>query len=269
MTDIEALHTAARRYCITQAKKWAERYSRMIADSQSRESLNVYPRYQVLQAILTNLERQTPDSFPDIRTARSALLSVGRTAEDVFTGQHAEEGVAMQAHREERERFCRYVDGLKGEALSAIEPLPYRRVLGRQESDALWDRLRERWAIREQLWHPLTQGEMPQDVLAFQASEFHRRVGSTVLRNILADQGITRVWELREFGEYPPEYEIDVSWLEPFYNGSEGYWASGDMDWLIYASHEDSLTFAGAWLVNAVKEAWADWPSHLWEPFIP
>jgi len=36
------------------------------------------------------------------------------------------------------------------------------------------------------------------------------------------------------------------------------YWFSRALDWLIYRSREDSITFAGNWLVNAVKRHHAE-----------
>ena len=51
--------------------------------------------------------------------------------------------------------------------------------------------------------------------------------------------------------------------MEPRYNGSEGYWSSGDLDWIIYASHESSVA-VGGWLLGAVKQRWPDWRAHVW-----
>jgi hypothetical protein len=68
------------------------------------------------------------------------------------------------------------------------------------------------------------------------------------------------VWELREYG---PEYEQDVSLFDPQYNGAEGYWSSGELDWIVYASHESSVT-VGGWLLADVKALWPAWAAHLW-----
>ena len=69
-----------------------------------------------------------------------------------------------------------------------------------------------------------------------------------------------RIWELREHG---PEYEQDVSLFEPLYDGAEGYWSSGALDWIAYASHESSVT-VGGWLLEEVKTLWPTWQAHLW-----
>jgi hypothetical protein len=81
---------------------------------------------------------------------------------------------------------------------------------------------------------------------------------------MLAESGIERVWELREYG---PEYEIDLWLLEPSYTGAEGFWTPDDMDWLIYASHESTITVTGSWLLPRIQAHWPAWRAHVtpWE----
>ena len=107
------------------------------------------------------------------------------------------------------------------------------------------------------------------DVLALQAEWFRAKVPDDVVCNILARRGIGRVWELHEEGWV---CQIDLSLLIPAYKTAEKYWTTGEMDWLIYASHESSITVAGAWLIEAIKEIWPSWQDHLyagWENVRP
>jgi hypothetical protein len=96
--------------------------------------------------------------------------------------------------------------------------------------------------------------------VAFKTRAFDEAVAPERLRGALAARGIQRVWELREYG---PEYEEAVAMLDPYYNGAEGYWSSGDLDWIIYASHESSVT-VGGWLLQDVKAIWPSWQVHVW-----
>jgi hypothetical protein len=98
------------------------------------------------------------------------------------------------------------------------------------------------------------------DVVAFKARAFHDAVGHESLVAILGAHGIERVWELREYG---PECEENVSLFKPHYNFAEGYWSSGDLSWIIYASHESSVT-VGGWLLQEVKVMWPSWQAHVW-----
>ena len=86
--------------------------------------------------------------------------------------------------------------------------------------------------------------------LHYKTREFDEAVAYERLREVLASRGIASVWELREYG---PEYEQDVGLFEPYYNGAEGYWSSGNLDWIIYASHESSVT-VGGWLLPELSE---------------
>jgi hypothetical protein len=84
--------------------------------------------------------------------------------------------------------------------------------------------------------------------------------GAQLLREALGSRGISRVLQLHEFGPPEPEYEIELSILEPMYaSGGEEYCVSKELDWVVYASHESSITIAGEWLIEAFKQKWPEW----------
>ncbi len=93
------------------------------------------------------------------------------------------------------------------------------------------------------------------DVDAFRAA-----MPSRLLQLALQEHGVERFWELREYG---PCHECDVHLFEPLYTGAEGYWSSVGLDWIVYASHESSITIGG-WLADRVKKGWPQWKSHTW-----
>ena len=137
------------------------------------------------------------------------------------------------------------------------------RELTDAERDALWERASAEWDVRDQHWHPLAETTRP-DVAAFRASAFHAAVGAPGLRASLAGHGVERVIETREFLELPTR-ELDLADADFAYDFAEGYWCDAALDWLVYASHEDSLTIGGTWLIEAVKATWPDWREHYWE----
>lgn len=75
---------------------------------------------------------------------------------------------------------------------------------------------------------------------------------------------MSRVWELREL-ETDTNKEIDLALLEPVYTGAEGYWTDASLDWLVYASHESSVTVAGERLLPELRRRWPDWRRHLYD----
>jgi hypothetical protein len=267
MNESLSLHTAARRYCLQQFTYWCERYSEIVrkeADRQcdgyhyTAEALATFPRYIILKAIRVEIERIDPTELGDLESTRALLILAGEIAEDAFTRSIDE--IAQRAMGEECEAFCRYIGEFTVANLNEVEALPFRRVLTDEESKAIWSGLRGRWQISDHYWYPLAACTLP-DVVAFKARAFEEAMPHQRLQGILAARGIERVWELREYG---PEYEEDVSLFEPFYNGAEGYWSSGDLDWLLYASHESSVTIAG-WLLLSLKGIWPSWQAQVWD----
>jgi hypothetical protein len=113
--------------------------------------------------------------------------------------------------------------------------------------------LQERWGSTD--FDKLKWGiiKIP-EILVFHAAAVYHELGDAAIGSVLVDHGIKRLWEIREFGR---SSEIDTVMTEFQYGvGGEAYWTSGDMDWFIFASHESSVTFAGEWLLFALKRAW-------------
>ena len=263
----EALHTAARRYCMERSRLWSERYAVQRAARGSLpdpyytpEEYAVFTRYNVLDAILVGVERVTPRDYRTVEELRAFLVLAGQTAESDFTRPPNNE-IAARTMAEERSLFCDYIERLSEPELLGVAPLPYRRSLTPDENTRLWSALDRHWGTGSGYWHPLGAEEMPPNVIAFQAAWFDEEVPTEVLRGLLAGRGVQRLWELREHG---PEYEIELALFEPYYNGAEGYWTAGQMDWLIYASHESSITVAGDWLIESLKASWPNWHQRLY-----
>ncbi|ABW26701.1 hypothetical protein [Acaryochloris marina] len=279
-----ALHTAARHYCQTQSNYWYQ-HTTEIRQTIPRDQgnyqqmlLESYARSDVLTIICTELERLDPDHLDDIDITRDGLrpafghriVQIGRDAQKTPShpnmGQpppqisQATIGVNVDdAITNEREAFCTYIQELSESQLHAVQPLPYQRVLSPAEPRTLWQGLRNRWKIISPYWHPLHPRNLS-DITAFNTDAFEAFCESFSLIDRLSNRGITRIWELRDYGI---EYEQDISLFDPAYNGNEGYWTSNRLDWIVYASHEDSTT-VGGWLLEEIKEQWLDWEKHTW-----
>jgi hypothetical protein len=267
MTLAFALHNIALRYCIERHAYWGERYSDIVRTRGERQSdgynytaeaLATFPRYNLLNAIRVELERIDPEKLIDEDSTRSLLILAGQVAEDISTRPPSGH-IEARVMNEEREEFCRFVGALKPSDLDNIERLPYQRVLTEAEAKSIWARMRSKWKIPAGYWYPLSDCDLP-DIVAFDAEAFDNAMPQKALHGILATLGIKRVFELREYG---PEYEQDLALFEPSYNGAEGYWISDDLDWIIYASHEGSITVGGL-MLNELKAIWPAWKSHLW-----
>ncbi len=262
---VENLHVAARRYCLDQYKHWAEQYDRLIkvgrdrqGEGYSPEAWRIFVRYRILEAIRTDLERLTGSDVGTLVEARELFALAGLTAESPLLTCNQPEAHAVES--EERKAFARFVRELPEFSLGEVEPLSYVRVLQSDEAERIWDLVELKWGLkRRQYGYPLADaGRL--DIQAFQETDFLAAISPTRLGSLFAERGVTRLWELREYG---PEFEIDSSTFTPEYNGAEGVWTSPSLDWIIYTSHESSIAVAG-WLLPEVKRIWPAWERHTW-----
>jgi hypothetical protein len=273
MDDRAALLRAALRYCVYAQQDVRDRaYSgrsftaRWVSDAQNDPAWReLEARLVILDAIQTAIESLSAEALPTLDSLRARLIELGCTTLPTWSErvliEHEERAIA-----EERERFCAYVQGLTADELQRVSSVavPRERDLTARERDRIWTRLRKRWGVaRNAVWYPLQPLPLPPPphILAFEADWFAWDVPLATLRAILTSRRVRRVWELMNsrLGEAK---EVDLALFMP--SGYETFWTSEKMDWLIYASHESSLTICGDWLLNLVKQAWPAWAEHLW-----
>ncbi len=259
-SPVASLHSAARQYLIGHASIWTEKYSGRgpWTGSYSAWDYDTFPRYQVLFAILEDVERHVPEDFQSFEDGRTRLSDLGLTAGSLFTSGMESE-IGRKAMAEEREAYVRFVQGQTPESASSFDDLPYRRVLGDAEVDDLLARIKERWGSSPWYWFPSSDyGHL----LTLRASAFHDAVRSTDLRQLMQSLKTTRVFEVRESGA---SYELDIEMVDVMYDGAEGYWVSDPADWAMYASHEGTVTLAGEALVRPFASAWPEWKQWVWK----
>jgi hypothetical protein len=268
-----ALHTAARRFCQDRFSEWSQTYNELqLKENWKVENLfkpgwdysegayRIFPRYRIDALIQAEVEKLIPDSSGELGELRSQLIDACGWAEARLFEELANP-IARNALREEAADFKAYVQVLEDRDLGDIAPLPYRRVLTEEESKKLWNRLKQTWDIGDGCWFPLRDNPVPNHLLTLHVDYFARMKGAELLHDALSNRGVSRVFQLNEFKSIDPEYEMELSILEPRYaSGGEQYCTSESFDWVVYASHESSITIGGDWLTEIIKERWPDWP---------
>ena len=78
-------------------------------------------------------------------------------------------------------------------------------------------------------------------------------------------RGIARVFEFLENHVLKDDGVPDPEWLVPA--GAEVFWTSRELDWVLYVSHEHSITVAGDWLVAGVKAIWPNRQERLYTDY--
>lgn len=220
----------------------------------SATALETFPRYLVLEDVLRAVEGLRPDSAGSVVEFREELRTAALRARGWATeGLH--DAVAQSVMAEERAAFVGYISSVTDEEMQMVEPLPHRRTLAPEEEAALRRTLLDRWGAGRGYWFPISGEAPPEFALAFHTDWFDEAKGR-VVGELLGAHGVERVFELREHGE--DHYEIGLKAFDPHYNGAEGFWFSRESDWVVYASHESSITIAGEWLVAGFRERFGD-----------
>ncbi len=212
----------------------------------------------------------TEMSFEELSAKAASLgprakIVGGRQSDD-------DEQVQNLAMAEEVRAFAAYLDSVSQEDLGIVEPLPYRRTLSDSESDSFWQELKHRWAI-EGDWYPLdraTTDQAPPDTAAFYVPGFPHDALERIVRRVGGSEAHERIFEFRE-GYIDPDREIDVQLFnEPYYGagsraGGETFWTNRSMEWVIYVSHESSITAAGRRVLEPLKEEWPEWSTWVYK----
>lgn len=276
-----ALHTAARKYCQEEFSRWSDSYAALEREKRgkihstgrsgwdySEEAYKMFPRYRIAEAILDEIEKIIPSSVGSLEQLAELLIRAAQDPEKQLATQ-LRNPHALAALTAEANDYREYIGKLRTLDLNGVEPLPYHRVLNPEESKLLWERLARRWDLGGDFWFPLRQGDPPPNAIAFHEELFSVRHGAEMLREGLIKHAIDHVFQL--YACRPPsyDYELELSIFEPACtNGDEQYFTSKDVDWLLYTSHESSITIAGDWLADYFKEKWPDWSERTYQgPF--
>ncbi|PRX05980.1 hypothetical protein [Actinoplanes italicus] len=264
--DATTLHVTARRYLMRRDADLRAEYERLPGGGRqadgytyTTEAKRTFPRYNVVAAILVEVERLDPDRLPGVEDLGRALLTAAQVANSVFTEPpHGE--IQAQAMADERRLFAANVQRWRKQSTFRADPLPYRRVLTPQQGSTWRAALQRRWDVQDGLWHPMLGGPIPLDVLVLDEGSMWEDEGVDHVRQVLRGLGRSRVVELREYG---PDYLLDVMTLAPRYTGPEGLWTDEHHDWIAYASHEGTVAFGGVLAANLLR-TWPGADSRRW-----
>ncbi|MFC6999046.1 hypothetical protein [Rufibacter roseus] len=122
------------------------------------------------------------------------------------------------------------------------------------KNEQIRKKLIEKWGA-EGLWTPLN-GELASDTVDyFVFDEFESAFGLENLKQILEEIAPGLVYEISEINE---DRTIPVSEIEE-YELVEKFFTDSVANWVIYLSHENTITIAGAKLLEALKMKWSDY----------
>lgn len=135
------------------------------------------------------------------------------------------------------------------------------RPLTSEEVEAIDQGLERDWGITSRAWYPRDRvwgSGAPPHTAVFSEDPFWDDELSATLRAVLVELGVTRIYELGEF-ETPEEpcREIAVADFEARrYRIGDVLWTDGSNRWLVFVSHEHTVTITGEELLPALEAAW-------------
>ena len=182
-----ALHTAARAFCANQHFRWSGEYMPLVESGRDRvgsdysnAAYSLFPRYRLDEAMQVEVERITGHQFPSMEDARKLLLEGGNRAFSSLLQEFQRSPQACVALTDEWRAFEAYINSLDPAQLARIEPLPYRRVLTKSESEHLRQELSARWGANG-YWYPIAKCDPQINVVAFHQDLWEQRDGTSLL----------------------------------------------------------------------------------------
>ena len=261
------LHTFARRTCIDRDAHWATLYSELAQAGRDRidfgdytdEAYAIFPRYNVLRAVLDRIEALDPVALPTCEELRSLLVQAAASASSDFTRPDANP-IREKAMADERETLTQIFREVSVAELADVAPLFYRRILSADEVQSWRKAIESAWGATDDYWYPLGPKTHP-SLVALELVGIAEALPER-LKRYFADNAIARLIELRE---YDASYEIQADAAMVAYTGREGFWISPGNRWIIYCSHEETITFGGA----IAAKVGPDFPASHYDPSQP
>lgn len=263
MTDIEKLITLARHYCIDNDKFWSEKYSKEASghnNPYSDNDYNLFPRYNVLRAILQEIETLVGQNLTSFETCKQELVKIGENSHSIFTRGWRNNPIESNAMNEERKKFIEFVSSITIGSISEIEPLPYRHRLTDKEALSVRKQLLKHWNFNGDYWNPLDK-KSPKETVFLMKDNLTNDDYNKIIDYLISNSN-NRIYEIAEDRiDYEIEFDsLDIDLYETIITDKT-------FEWVIYGSHEGTITFGGIVLINFIKSLFADRQDKLnkWE----
>ncbi len=272
MTDIEKLITSARHYCNDNFVYWADKYSKESSGNNnpySKIDYNLFPRYNVIRAIQQGVERLVGQEFQSFEDCKHHLADIGLKSHSIFTiSSNAEihllgesgrlretsgrqNQIEKNAINEERVKFIEFVNSRTIDNISEVGPLPYRRRLTDKEMLSVRKKLLEIWNFDGDYWNPL-EDKSPTETVFLMKGNLTNDDSNKIVEFLISSVN-NRIYEITE-DRIDYEIEFDTFGFDHY----ETIVTDNSFKWVIYGSHEETLTFGGTKLVAFVKLLFKD-----------
>lgn len=244
------INSLLRQWCRDKGRMYGQRFA------ETRSQFGYLPIYAANE-LGFQLSALTGGDFPDFNAYKGEIYRLLRTHID------------PSLHKLETKTQQYLVDQVKKEFLDYMETLspqesgcdmPYERVILGGEAEQLVNRFFRKWDYeKNQYWYPL-QDRGEGERLYLMDRYVETREGELLQLLGLPEN---RIYQYGE-SNYAVHHVLETDSLS-FYGGTESVFTDKDFTWMIYCSHEQTVTFAGS-IVGQVKDLFAPEKEH-WNKF--
>jgi hypothetical protein len=246
MSDIESIITLARHYCIRNYRFWRNKYYQEQSETMSSDNdYNLFPRYNVLEAILQGVETIIDKKFISINECKKELKNIGKSSQTIFT-KRTKNKIEGNAIAEERNKFLYYIKHISKKDLKNVPPLPYNRKLNEDESKEVREKLHSIWNFDGSYWE---HSEDENEIIFLMRQYITEDDEKAIIEHIIEQD--KRFFTVDEWSK---DYETEI--IE--FNGNETVYTNKKFEWIIYFSHEWHIAFGGDFLLGFLRNLFSD-----------
>ena len=131
------------------------------------------------------------------------------------------------------------------------------------ETEIVKNNLKAKWNIEPfNFWIPL-HGIATDNILYFETENFETYVGYKKLSEIVNEINDGNVFCFNEAREEKVYDKLEIK----EYESPDIFYTNKNADWVIYQTHEGTITFAGIELIDKIKSIWNNWKENAnpWE----
>jgi hypothetical protein len=124
-------------------------------------------------------------------------------------------------------------------------------------------KLKENWKINpSDFWIPL-HGKVEENTCYFEVEDFENNIGYEKLTQIIKEMNTGTIYSFNEACEERVDTEIyfvQYALLDIFFTNENA-------EWVIYQTHENTISFGGKELIDRIKSLWKNWEEKInpWE----
>lgn len=238
-----------RRWC----REMEERYRSQDLEERAKNGQNLLfvkrSFYDEMAYKLSTMVDWDADSFENYRERVKAMVPVRKA----YVLRNEQDPKTLALLQDAEEEFLSFLGGVT--AADSAKPEHYLRVIAGEEKERLQYAILEKWGYSTAYWYPL-KGGFDERKLFLSAERFE-----PYLDRLCALLGLpgNRVYACGEsYFDNGQCAEVDDLFG---YGGNEVAYLPKDLSWIIYFSHEDTVTFAGT-IVPMVMELLAQEREH-------